>query len=254
VILPSAPGVLRIMRSRLTISKRGVGLAGDWLDLPSTLLVDMKIYDVFEIIQKRLTKKLARARQAFLKENTLKKTQNCVNKGRNLSGAIHHCKINAMGNDELGASQCWDEKACLCPLFEYKYTPEQLDRQFQGMNLNELKLRWPSIGELIRVQDLLKQADEIKSHGQDPSRSVHTEKSDHLPASTTKEAGEPGSGVSGIDQPGPGDSPTTPDSIQDFGGRDDQSGASVGQAVRSFLPVADVAGPRDRRDSDRKAV
>src|SRR4051812_47612320 len=108
----------------------------------------MKILDVFEILQKRLTKKLARAFQAFVKENTSKKTLNCVNKGRNLAGSLYHCKINAMGSHEHGASQCWDEKASLCPYFELKNSVEKLEHQFQNMSVEELGIRWPSIGEL----------------------------------------------------------------------------------------------------------
>jgi hypothetical protein len=214
----------------------------------------MKIYDVFEIIQKRLTKKLARAHQAFLKENTIKKTQNCTNKGRNLAGALYHCKINAMGEHEHGASQCWEEKACLCPLFELKYSLEQLDRQFQKMSLEELSIRWPSIGELIRIQGLLKQVDEIKDHGEDPTRSLHSEKPDHLPAPSPEEVGESGPGVSTNDQHGPGDQPSSQSSVTKSSRWDDPGRASLDEGVRERMPLADMAGPGDRTDSNRKAV
>lgn len=213
----------------------------------------MKIYDIFEIIQKRLTKKLARARQAFLKENTIKKTQNCVNKGRNLAGVLYHCKINAMGEHEHGASQCWDEKACLCPLFELKYGLEQLDHQFQNMGLEELSIRWPSIGELIRIQDLLSQADEIK-HGQDTPRPLHSEKSGHLPASTSEEAGEPGSGVPSIDQHGPGDQSPPSGGVSESGGRDNSGSAELDETSRKRLPLVSLPGPGNRTDSDREKI
>jgi hypothetical protein len=205
----------------------------------------MKIQEVFETLQKRLTKKLARARLAFLKENTIKKTHNCVNKGRNLAGEIYHCKINALGSHELGASQCWDEKACLCPYFELKYSLEQLDRQFQKMDLEELGVRWPSIGELIRVQDLLKQVDEIKNHGQDIQRSLHSEKPDHLQAPSTEKTGGSESGVSGIDQHGLSGISTSENSIPESSGRDDQGCSDLDETVRERMPLAVTPGLRD---------
>jgi hypothetical protein len=112
----------------------------------------------------RLARKVRQAQQAFINEFVSKKTANCTHKGRQLSDRNYHCKINAMGAHELGASQCWDEKAALCPLFELKRSSEQITRDFRNMSPRELAIRWPAIGELMRMEAWLNQIQEPPAH------------------------------------------------------------------------------------------
>ena len=93
-----------------------------------------------------------KAEQAYVRQKTVKCTVNCIFSGRGLAEKIHICKINAQGNDEITASQCWDEKARTCTLFELVKQPENLKKEFRSLSLQDISLRWPSIGELLWVK------------------------------------------------------------------------------------------------------
>lgn len=201
----------------------------------------MKMQEVLRLVQDRLNRKLARARQAYLRENFLKITTNCLNRGRQLSGESYHCKINAMGTHELGASQCWNEKASICPCFELKKSPEELERQFENMSVEELKLRWPSIGELIRIRDWLNQVDLIHENVD----SVPQGGFNRLSATSSEGTSVPGSGVSTHVQSGSGDFGSETENSGENRG-DDTGGAKVDTGSRAQLSVAFVARSGDR--------
>lgn len=124
----------------------------------------MNIQELLILIRKRLKRKLRKAEESFINENSIKKSSNCVNRGRSLGDHLSHCKINALGSHESGASQCWNEKASICPYFERKKDDSQLRSTFRKMDLRELEIRWPSIGELLLMESLLSRTDEYSAY------------------------------------------------------------------------------------------
>lgn len=123
--------------------------------------------DLLTWVRRRLVKKFRQAESAYIHQFLLKQTHNCKHSGRKLSDKNYHCKINALGTDEVGATQCWDEKAGLCPLFVLKRSPDELRAVFRRMDTEELSLRWPALGELIRVEALVRQLDGLNTREED---------------------------------------------------------------------------------------
>lgn len=122
----------------------------------------MNLQELREWVKRRLSRKAKQAESAFISEFTIKSTTNCSNHGIQLGNGTFHCKVNALGLHEHGASQCWNNKARICPLFELKRGVEELKRDFRKMSPNELSIRWPSIGELLRFDHVLSLVEESK--------------------------------------------------------------------------------------------
>ena len=103
----------------------------------------MRLQELKVLIQNRLSRKARQAERAYVSEFTVKSTVNCSNHGIQLADGIWHCRINAMGLHEQGASQCWNNKARICPVFELLRDVDTLRRDFRKMSPNELAIRWP---------------------------------------------------------------------------------------------------------------
>lgn len=123
----------------------------------------MTAFELLALVRARISKKLKQAERGYINQNTTKETLNCRHHGRRLSEKTRHCKIGAMGDHEMGASQCWEEKARLCPLFELKASPESLSRIFRSMDQEEISIRYPAIGELFRVESWISSLDDLGS-------------------------------------------------------------------------------------------
>lgn len=123
-------------------------------------------------IQERLRRKIRQAEEGYLNHHTVKVTLNCVHKGRNLSDKISVCKIQAMGeyegDERAGAHCCWNEKASVCPLFQLRQNVEEIRRDFRRMSAEEKAVRWPSLGELLRIEKLVEKLDGLEedNHGE----------------------------------------------------------------------------------------
>jgi hypothetical protein len=148
----------------------------------------MNLQELKEWVKKRLSRKARQAERAYINEFTVKSTTNCLNHGIQLGDGIWHCKINAMGLHEQGASQCWNQKARLCPLFELLRDVEVLKRDFRNMGPNELAIRWPSLGELIRFDYMVSLVAEsgVECHEENARSEVH-QSGDQLPSSGNAE-------------------------------------------------------------------
>lgn len=212
----------------------------------------MKISELREWVARRLSRKARQAEKAYVSEFTVKSTTNCLNHGIQLSEGTFHCKINAMGLHEQGASQCWNEKARVCPVFELLRDVETLKRDFRRMRPNELAIRWPSLGELIRFEHMLSLV-EVEGH-ETLESSVH-QPGTELPSSGDEEGvgsldgdvrGEHGSGCS---------HPTSEDPAGiDEGGESDQGSSEFGAGDPPALSMATFSGPRNGTGSDRAEV
>lgn len=101
------------------------------------------------VVKRRLKRKRERAKAAYVNERQSKHPVNCVNGGRELSGKTHVCKIAIMGTHEMGAGQCWAEKAQHCPFFEAR-SAGLIKAEFD--RLPDLHLRYPSINELEWIE------------------------------------------------------------------------------------------------------
>lgn len=102
--------------------------------------------------QERLDKKVQRAQRAFVKAGTTKETTNCRYHGRKIGDNICVCSIWAKGHNESTAGQCWNEKAARCPDFVLAKSEETLRDEFLNLTEEELRVRWPSIGELLWIK------------------------------------------------------------------------------------------------------
>jgi hypothetical protein len=71
------------------------------------------------------------------------------------------------GDNNTGASCCWNEKAGICPLFVARQSKKTLEAEFDRMPVSELVIRWPSIGELIKIEALV-QSLEDEEEDDDP--------------------------------------------------------------------------------------
>lgn len=115
---------------------------------------ESRIFEFREMVQERLRRKWQKAKTAWINARRSQVTENCIHAGRELSDRIRICKIGAMGkfegNDGGGATTCWNEKCKQCSLFEAE-TVESVSGDFERMTEDELRVRWPSIGELVFV-------------------------------------------------------------------------------------------------------
>lgn len=113
--------------------------------------------ELLKLIEDRLKKKLNKAREAYVKERARKATVNCQHSGRALSDGVRVCKLACMGENEAAARQCWNEKATWCPEFTRK-SDEALREEFKQFSEAEIRIRWPSVGELLWMK---KQAENL---------------------------------------------------------------------------------------------
>lgn len=125
-----------------------------------------------ERIQQRLLRKVDRAESAFVRQHTAKITQHCKHKGRQLSLGIFVCRIGCCGENEFNAAQCWDEKAAACPEFTLKKSVSDLKHQFQSMDEEELRVRWPSVGELMWVKKQIEELIQLGMERINPTQKV----------------------------------------------------------------------------------
>lgn len=137
----------------------------------------MKPDELLTEIRIRLQRKYLQAEQGYLNHHTVKVTLNCLHHGRNLNDKLHVCKIQAMGDYEgderAGAHCCWNEKAAICPLFKLKQENEKIRQDFRRMSAEERSVRWPALGELIRIERLVRQLDGLEdtNHGENIQQS-----------------------------------------------------------------------------------
>jgi hypothetical protein len=209
----------------------------------------MTLQELREWVQRRLSRKARQAERAYVAEFTVKSTTNCLNHGIQLGESIWHCKINAMGLHEQGASQCWNNKARVCPLFELLRDVETLKRDFRQIRPNELSIRWPSLGELIRF-------DHVLSLVEDSQVETHVESPLHQPenplSSSRDEAGT-GSGdgdVRGEQFSGCSDSSSSHPTGIDAGGESDPRSSISGASYPARLPLATLGRSGDRSGAD----
>jgi hypothetical protein len=213
----------------------------------------MNLQELKEWIKRRLTRKARQAERAFISEFTVKCTTNCLNHGIQLGDGVWHCKINAMGLHEQGASQCWNHKARVCPLFELSRDVETLKSDFRRIGPNELSIRWPSLGELIRFDHVLSLVEESKVE-------THVESSLHQSGNQLPSSGdEEGTGfddgdVRGEHISGRGDSTPSNQTGINSGGESDSRSSISGASYSQGLPLAIMGGSRDRSGADREAV
>jgi hypothetical protein len=122
--------------------------------------------ELLAAVRLRIQRKFSQAERAYVLQKTTKTTKNCQHQGRSLGDKIHACKILAMGefegDERKGANCCWDEKAVFCPLFTLKREREQVRLDFKRMSPKERAIRWPSLGELLRTEALIRQLDDLK--------------------------------------------------------------------------------------------
>jgi hypothetical protein len=216
----------------------------------------VNIHEFLGVVRSRLDRKFRKAEQAFIAERTLKKTDNCHNRGRHLDSHISHCKINAMGGHESGASQCWDEKARLCPYFELRQSVSKTKDDFRSMEITELSIRWPSLGELIRIEHLILQLDEIKGNsGETSSESpVSSERRDFLSDSVPARSDSSSGSLFGvIELPGSGHAPASGGGSEEDR-RSDAGRPGSGPEDDQGMSLANLRRSRDRSDADRAAI
>jgi hypothetical protein len=188
----------------------------------------MNVHELKEWVSRRLSRKARQAEKAYIAEFTVKSTVNCLNHGIQLGENTWHCKINALGLHEQGASQCWNGKARVCPVFELIRDVEILKRDFRKMRPNELAIRWPSLGELIRFEHMLSLV-EVESHEKTTQSPMHPGGNDQLPASEDEEGTGPINGdVRGEFSHGCGDFPETYAAGVDASGKSDTRSTESG--------------------------
>ena len=213
----------------------------------------MNLQELKDWVKRRLTRKAKQAERAYVSEFTVKSTTNCLNHGIQLGDSVWHCKINAMGLHEQGASQCWNNKARVCPLFELLRDVDTLKRDFRRMSPNELSIRWPSLGELIRFDHVLSLVGETEVE-------THVESSMHQSGDELLSSGDE-TGIGSIDgdfqwesEPGRSDS-TLPDQTGiDESGEPDSGSSISGASHSSGLSMAVVPRSGDRSSADREAI
>jgi hypothetical protein len=216
----------------------------------------MNIQELREWVKRRLTRKAKQAERAFISEFTVKSTTNCLNHGIQLGENIWNCKIGAMGLHENGASQCWNNKARVCPLFELKRDVEKLKSDFRKMNPNELAIRWPSIGELIRFDCMLSMVDEFgdENHEENARSEVHQSGDQLLSSEDETGIGSDDEDVRRERGPGHSDSTSSNQAGIDTNWVPDPRGSIFGSSDSTGLSMAALAESRDRRSSDRETL
>jgi hypothetical protein len=213
----------------------------------------MNLQELRKWVKRRLSRKAKQAERAFISEFTVKSTTNCINQGIRLGDGIWHCKINAMGLHEQGASQCWNNKARVCPLFELLRDVETLRRDFRNMSPNELSIRWPSLGELIRF-------DHVLSLVEDPQVETYVEPPLHQSGnqlSSSDDASGIGSGDRDVRReygPGCGGSTSANQAGIDAGRISNQGSSEFGASYSPGLSMAVIPRSGDRSGADREAI
>jgi hypothetical protein len=213
----------------------------------------VNVRELLVMTRRRLFRKAKQAEQAYINEYSVKVTLNCVNHGRKLSDGCFHCKINAMGLYEERASQCWNQKASICPVFERKRDIEELRRDFRKISPNELAIRWPSLGELIRFEALLSQLDELRvdANEEETQSGVRLLGDVRLqPASTEGVSPDSGHVRRDIQPYGSGDVPSSTEDRLDTGGKPDSGSPKPGPDYPSSVSVAAVSEPGNRERPD----
>jgi len=213
----------------------------------------MNLQELREWVKRRLARKARQAEQAYISEFTVKSTQNCLNHGTQLGESTWHCKINAMGLHEQGASQCWNQKARVCPLFELARDKETLRRDFRKMSPNQLAIRWPSLGELIRFDHVLSLVEipEAEGHAEAAESRVRLRGDVQLPPQEDETGAGPSNGdVRGEHCPGRSDSSSSDSSSVDTSGESDSGSSEHGAGHPPGLSLATFSGPRDRSGSN----
>jgi hypothetical protein len=213
----------------------------------------MNLQELREWVKRRLSRKARQAESAYVSEFTVKSTTNCLNHGIQLGDGIWHCKINAMGLHEQGASQCWNNKARVCPLFELLRDVETLRRDFRSMRPNELSIRWPSLGELIRFDHVLSLVEESKVE-------THVESPLYQSGNQLSSSGDE-TGIGFVDgdvrgEHGSGRGNSTPSNQTgiDASGESDQGSSEFGAGNPSGLSMAIMGRSRDGDNSNRETI
>jgi hypothetical protein len=124
-----------------------------------------------EWLQERLNKRLKKAEDAFVKQKTAKIPENCANSGREINPGVFVCRIAAMGVNEIDATTCHREKAGICPLFVLGKSVNQVKKEFRGLPIVDVGIRWPAINECGRILKfvdsvLAKEVDDEKNTNQ----------------------------------------------------------------------------------------
>jgi hypothetical protein len=212
----------------------------------------MNILELREWVKRRLSRKARQAEKAYVSEFTIKRTTNCLNHGIQLGESTFHCKINALGLHEQGASQCWNNKAQVCPVFELLRDVETLKRDFRKMQPNELAIRWPSLGELIRFDHMLSLV-EAEDHG-NVEPPVY-QSGNQLPLSGDETGIGPADGdVRREHRPGCSHSTLSNQAGIDASGTSDARSSEFGAGDPSSMSMATLHESRDRSGANREAV
>lgn len=114
-----------------------------------------RLQQALELVRKRLRDKRSRAEDAYVNSKRTKTTKNCTHCGPNLGDQYWGCKLMAIGENSIEAARCYDQKASYCPLFALPKPLQEFRQDFQNLAEEELRIRWPAIGELVRVEQLL---------------------------------------------------------------------------------------------------
>jgi hypothetical protein len=213
----------------------------------------MTLQGLKEWVKRRLSRKAKQAERSYISEFTVKCTTNCLNHGIQLSEGIWHCRINAMGLHEKGASQCWNNKASVCPLFELKRDVEVLKSDFRKMRPNELAIRWPSLGELIRFDYMLSLVEEpeVETHVESQ---LHQSGNQLSPSEDAPRASSFDGNVYREYGSGHGNETSENSSSVYKGGKSDERGSESNPGNPARLPLAALEGSRDGKGADRTKV
>lgn len=111
----------------------------------------MGLRELREKLIERARHKKRRAEQAFIKQTQAKLTENCRHAGKRITQGQCVCRVVAMGLNEKDAMSCHDAKAGICGLFEAKQSVDEAKQVFREMDTSELAVRWPSLGETLRI-------------------------------------------------------------------------------------------------------
>lgn len=110
--------------------------------------MDKALYDR---VLSRYRAKFNHAKGAYIRESTSKCADNCKHGGRRLTDELRVCNLFCQGKNEAQAQTCWKEKAQQCISFTPRKTADELADEFSEIPLDQLHLRWPSLGELSWV-------------------------------------------------------------------------------------------------------
>ena len=112
-------------------------------------------------VETRLKRKIENAEDAFIRSSMVRRTENCRHSGKQINDKISICTIQCVGKHEGEASICYNDKASGCEEFNFRESVEKVKKDFRALSEAELKLRWPSIGELFWVRrEILREMEE----------------------------------------------------------------------------------------------